>query len=866
MKIIISLLFISIFLFSNEKTENINLYLKWTHSFQFAGYYAAQKQGYYKDANLSVKIIENKDKNKNRLSYILKQQNFYAIETPRILLDKRNRNKIKILSVIFQHSPLVVVTLRSSNIKSPQQFSNKKIMGLGISAELKAMIKKEGGDFNNIKFITKKDWSYKLLLNHEVDIVPGYITSLPYKLNKENIEYNMIRAIDYGIDFYGDFIITSNKEVNNHPKRVERFISASKKGWEYAMTHKVEMINYILKKYKADNTYDSLLYEANVMEKDIMMSNFIEIGHMNLGRWKHIEKILKDLELVDSNFNITNFIYSKKEASIWENKYFIYLMYSLIIITLIAFISFIFNLKLNKKVQDKIKEITEKEDLFKAIFNNNFQYTGILDLSGRLLLANKASLSVINKEEKDVLGKYFWKTPWFEHSGEQQKKIENSVKLLKKEKEFIRFETTLKSHDGKLIFVDFSIKLAKNDEGIVNSYIVEGRDITNYKNLEMRVNTAQKMESIGVLAAGIAHDFNNIISAIVSNVELVKMDLNDKKIDELNEIIKASKRAKKLVTRIISFTKGTKEEKKNVNLISLIDGIIKLTRPTIKNNNINIEFNYKNNAPINVVYTQIEQVIMNITRNALQAIDKSGTLTITIDTIETKEELILVDSVLPINKYLKVVIKDTGSGISKDNLTRIFEPYFSTKNKKDGTGLGLFVVHGIMNKHDSYIDVKSELNKGSVFELYFPISSYDFDEIRTSSRNYNGINNMKGKHILFVDDEKIITKSMSKILIKKGFIVDSFNDSEKAYSFFKKNFNKYDIIITDQNMPNLTGVELSSKIRNINKNIPIILCSGYNSIVDSSNISDYYISEYMEKPIMINELVMNINYLLTKNS
>ena len=238
-----------------------------------------------------------------------------------------------------------------------------------------------------------------------------------------------------------------------------------------------------------------------------------------------------------------------------------------------------------------------------------------------------------------------------------------------------------------------------------------------------------------------------------------------------------------------------------------------------------------------------------------------------LEKIETKDDLYLIDSILPPNKYVMLKVSDTGVGIKEKNLNKIFEPYFSTKNKKEGTGLGLFVVHGIINKNNVYIDVKSEFNKGTDFFLYFPISNNSFDEVVITKREYLSSSSLYGKRILFVDDEEMIIKSMSKLLTKKGFIVDSFVDSIKAYDKFKEYPNNYDIIITDQSMPGITGIELTSKIKKINKDIPVILCSGYNNMINETNMSNYKVDEYLEKPLAINQLITSITHLLsTKNS
>jgi PAS domain S-box-containing protein len=845
------------------KLEKIDLYLKWRHQFQFAGYYAAEKNGYYKDEDLEVNFIENKGLNAEKIKKIVSNSGNYGIETQRLLLDKENRDKIKILSVIFQHSPIVAITLKTSGITTPQQFIDKKIYGDFLSIEIKAMLIKEGVDYNSIKYVKRTESGYGKFIRGEVDMMLGYTTSLPYRLKSQNVDFYIIKPTEYGVDFYGDFIFTSNKEINEHPKRVKKFLRASLKGWNYAMANKDEIIRYMISHYNTKATYEELLYEANSMENDIMMSKYIEIGHMNIGRWKYIEKILKKLNLVDKIFNIENFLYIEKDKSIWEHKYFKYLLYGTSVLSFIALFLFLFNLKLNKEVENRARELKDNESKFRAIFNNNFQFTGILDLNGKVLLVNNAYLVIIKKTNKDIEGKYFWDTPWFSHSQKEQEKIKNSIEEVKKEG-FLRFEIEQHSFNNKPYYVDFSIKTAIDDYGEIKYLIVEGRDITDYKNMVEKVKNTQKMEAIGVLAGGIAHDFNNIISAILGYTELLKSDeKSDTDLNYLSQIKNASQRAKELVSRIVTFSKGVEEKRANINLSLLINDIVNLVRPTIKSSDININVNFKNISPIYVVYTQIEQVIMNIIRNAVQSIDKKGNINIVLDKVDIKEKKFLINCILPPNQYLLLTISDTGTGIKKKNLDKIFEPYFSTKNKKEGTGLGLFVVHGIMIKHNSYIDVISEVDKGTTFYLYFPISSKKFDIVNIEKKEQFTTSVLNNKNILFVDDEEMIMKSMSLLLTKKGFNVDGFINPEEAYIAFKENPQKYNLIITDQSMPQMTGIELVSKVKDINKDITIILCSGYNNIINENNKKDYDIDKYIEKPVSLDELVSSIEHLLT---
>jgi polar amino acid transport system substrate-binding protein len=233
----------------SANTQNIELQLKWKHQFQFAGYYMAKENGYYADVGLNVNIKEF-DKNHLSVDQMEKTEGYYGIGYPSVLLDKANGTKIALLSAIYQISPHILITLHSSGINSIKDFKNKTIMVSNDAVKTVsfiAMMKANNIDINSMH-IKKPTFKIDSLINGETDIITAYLSNEPYVLNQKNIKYTIWNPEDYGFDFYDDILFTSQKELDNHPKRVDNFLKASLKGWEYTFSHIQETIDVILKK------------------------------------------------------------------------------------------------------------------------------------------------------------------------------------------------------------------------------------------------------------------------------------------------------------------------------------------------------------------------------------------------------------------------------------------------------------------------------------------------------------------------------------------------------------------------------------------------------------------------------------------
>jgi signal transduction histidine kinase/ActR/RegA family two-component response regulator len=377
-----------------------------------------------------------------------------------------------------------------------------------------------------------------------------------------------------------------------------------------------------------------------------------------------------------------------------------------------------------------------------------------------------------------------------------------------------------------------------------------------------QLRQSQKMEAIGTLAGGIAHDFNNILSAIMGFTELSLYEAGEgsKIKSRLEKILSASNRAKELVMQILTFSHQTEAEKRPLKLRLIVSEVLNLMRASLPAS-IDIKKELQSNAYILADHTQIHQVIMNLCTNAWHAMkENGGTLSVTLGDIDIKPEDHYANFEVSPGQYVLLTITDTGCGIRPDIIEKIFDPYFTTKEKDKGTGLGLSVVHGIIRKLNGHISINSQLGKGSKFELYFPLFGASNKPVPEKEPIVKGNN----ERILFVDDEPFQTELAEQLLTPLGYRVVTSNDSTNAYNIFVQEQGDFDLVITDMLMPKMTGKTLAEKIFKIKPDIPIILCSGYSDDIDVSSLKAMGINQYLLKPIGIDALARSINHVLKK--
>ncbi len=379
--------------------------------------------------------------------------------------------------------------------------------------------------------------------------------------------------------------------------------------------------------------------------------------------------------------------------------------------------------------------------------------------------------------------------------------------------------------------------------------------------LEAQLRQTHKMEAVGTLAGGIAHDFNNILGIIVGNTELSLADVPEWNPAHLNlkEVLKASLRARDVVRQLLSFSRKTELEKKPLKIAPIIKEISKLLRASIPSS---IDIHYRipdGTETIMADPTQIHQVVLNLCTNAADSMTETGgELEIKLEAIELDEAAVDQYEDLNPGSYARLSVRDTGQGISPAETTRIFDPYFTTKEVGKGTGLGLSVVHGIVKSHNGEIAVHSELGKGTMFEVCFPMVEKEAEKPPVITDEIP----RGDERILFVDDEEAMVELGKKGLKRLGYRVEATTSAQRAIELLRADPDGFDLVISDMTMPEMTGDRLAKEIMQTRPGMPVILCTGYSEHISEEKALGMGISAFVMKPILGKELAVTIRQVL----
>jgi PAS domain S-box-containing protein len=518
--------------------------------------------------------------------------------------------------------------------------------------------------------------------------------------------------------------------------------------------------------------------------------------------------------------------------------------------------------KMTLAVRDREEALIESEGRFREIFNSVNEAILIYDsITGKIMEVNQPMIDMYGYSYDEAL-----QLTAGDLSAGDAPYTKNDVQVILK-KTLAEgpqlFEWVTRRKDGKLFPVE--VALQSTTIGGKGRLLGVIRDISERKRLEGELFQAQKMEALGTLAGGIAHDFNNTLGAVIGYAELAKMHVKDdpKVFGYLDGVLQASMRAGDLVKQILTFSRGTEQQKIPLRISSIIKETLKMLRSSIPST-IEIKRNIQSEGIVLAEPTQIHQIIMNLCTNAYHAMQETGgILGISLKDVEvTGKGLPGVE--MEKGEYLLLEVSDTGHGMDEETKNKIFEPYFTTKEPGKGTGLGLAVVHGIVKSHHGSITLYSEPGQGTTFHVYLPkvltdeqalVSKEDKEELKGGDES-----------IMLVDDEKDIVTFAKDALEKFGYKVKPFSNAVQAFQEFKMQPDLFDIVITDMTMPYMTGTELAQKLIEIKPDIPIILCTGYSELVHKEKAYAMGIAGYLEKPVIIEDLIRIVRNTLSEKS
>jgi PAS domain S-box-containing protein len=489
-------------------------------------------------------------------------------------------------------------------------------------------------------------------------------------------------------------------------------------------------------------------------------------------------------------------------------------------------------LETQEKLQRRARELDASEKRYRSLVETS--PIGILstDKDWKIIFANQTLEQITDYSQADLCSMNLWDMV----SADEQDRVRQTGENYLRQGTQKGWEIRWIRKDAQPIWVE--LQTTRIEEEGKQAILVNVMDVTEQKQaweekkeLQIQLQNAQKMEAIGTLAGGIAHDFNNILLPIIGYTEMAMTDVPKDSLIRKNlaEVLKAAELAKGLVQQILTFSRRSEKERKPLKIQPIIKESLKLLRASLPTT-VEIRQNIDNECgAILADPTRIYQVMMNLCTNAYHAMrEKGGILEVALTEVNIDSPDLIPNLDLNPGTYLRLAVSDTGHGMDRAVVERIFDPYFTTKGPGEGTGLGLSVVHGIVRSHDGYITVYSELGEGTTFHIYLPRIEVKPKVPETISTEPAP----KGKeHILFVDDDEQIVNVVQQILERLGYHVAARTSSVEALEAFQAQPEKFDLVITDMTMPNMIGTELAKRLIDIRPDIPIILCTGFSEAI-----------------------------------
>ena len=495
------------------------------------------------------------------------------------------------------------------------------------------------------------------------------------------------------------------------------------------------------------------------------------------------------------------------------------------------------------------------EEKFAKAFQNAPMLMTISSMkNGRYIDVNEAFVRVTGYNRETAIGRRSVDLGFITHKDRNR-----LSEILTAEGRVPEMELNLIGVDGSEIICRYSGEIIEleNEKRLFSI----ASDITESKRLEFKLQQAQKMEAIGTLAGGIAHDFNNILGGIIGYAELAKMKAPEGSnvIAYLDKMIKSSDRAADLIKQILTLSRRHKQKQRPVQVRHIVKEALDLLRATLPTT-IEIRKDVaKDTGVVNADPTQMHQVIMNLTTNAGHAMQENGgVLEVTLANVELDDLEAAKHLDLDAGSYLRLMVSDTGYGMSSEIMERIFDPYFTTKDTGEGTGLGLAVAQGIVKAHGGTITVYSEPGKGTTFHVYLPVIL----ELEREEKGSEEPLPTGSESILFIDDEEVLIEIGGQILEHLGYKVVTEKSSVQALELFRAEPDRFDLVITDMTMPHMTGDKFARELMKIRPHISVILCTGHSTLVLEEKAKDIGIRAFVMKPLVMRNLAETVRKVL----
>lgn len=680
--------------------EKVRLQLKWQHQFQFAGYYAAVEQGYYREAGLEVELIEAVPE-RDPVQAVLTGEAEFGVGNSDLLLLRAAGHPVVVLAAIFQHSPLLLVTRAASGVTDLQGLHDREMMMIDSEkAELFAYFKYEGIDVSRLR-VRPHTLRMDDFIEGRVDAMSAYSTDEPFELRQAGVEFLAFTARSGGIDFYGDNLFTTEEQIRLHPERVRAFRAASLRGWEYALEHREEIVDLIRRHYPDRLSRDHLVFEA-AKTAELMHPGIIEVGHINPGRWRHIADTYAEFGMLPVGFDLDGFLYDPDPKP--DLRWLYWALAGLAALAVGAFAWVLPLRRLNRRLHQSEKQYRELTE------NAPFP-VALTDLeTHRVLFANRRIGEMLQLAPDAVVGK---PAAAFYHNPADREALLAAVRAGRSATDF---EVSFRAGDGRIIWTLLSAGLV--DFNGRRAMMVAFNDISQRREMERELHRAKEAAEAANAAKGrylavLSHEIRTPVSGILG---LVGIMLTEPLAGEQRENLEIMERSAQSLLRLVGdvldwsqLEEGRVElEETAVPVETLVRDLAALFRPAAEAKALALTVSFAGNVPP-VVCTdalRLRQILSNLLSNAIKFTAR-GEVAFSVDWRGEDR--------------LCFQVRDTGVGISPAALGRLFAPYTqadpSVARRYGGTGLGLSISKRLAELLGGGIGVESREGAGSTFTV-----------------------------------------------------------------------------------------------------------------------------------------------------
>jgi len=703
----------------------VRLQLKWTHQFQFAGYYAALERGYYKEEGIDMRLIEG-GKNISPIDVVSSGKAEFGIYDPEVLFKNPKENPLTVVFATLQSSPYAILSRPESGIRRPSDLVGKRILSAGDQgwSIFKAIMLKEGLDVHKTEIIPRLKDSEELI-DGDVDAVVTYVTSQPSRLGNLGLDPAVMRPLDYGVDFYGDVIFTSRKYAEQSPEFVEAFNRATRRGWEYALSHKEQMADQILtfKGVKERGiTRQNLLDEARELEK-LILPKFVEIGHMNAGRWQNMLSVYQELGLADANLTLKGFLFNPAEQK--NSGWYDILTYTLMVGGLLFLIAIVLNWELRRQVKVKTSALlNENEERRKADERLELAIEaaglGLWELNLNDKTAHLNQRWILNQlgYQWDDTSKDLSKWDGLIHPDDKSRveKVNQDFLASRTSSNTISYRVRTSAGDWRWI-LSFRKISSRDESGRPTNITGLHLDIDSIKRKEFELQqlTKELLKKNAELEKFAYITSHNLRAPVVNLKSLTEMhaagDLPDELENEINSKIRQS--VKQLdntlndLVEIVSSKSGEQITRESLNLNIELDQVMTSIENQIQSSEAIVETDFSEVEHINFPKRYLTSILLNLLTNAIKYRSSERPLIINISTRIDRDFTILS-------------FKDNGIGINMSKFGhKVFGLYQRFHTNIDGKGLGLYIIKSQVEAMDGKIEVESAVNIGTTFLIYF---------------------------------------------------------------------------------------------------------------------------------------------------